>query len=294
MVNSRQRLIGRKVAAVLLLGLAFAFSTLAIQAINYRLLVVGSEGLGRSNPIFAQLLERSSQDQPGGGAGESDPSSASQNPDIQLLELLVSILEDQLGELREVPDVSVNVTVSREAVGRMFGLGDPLSPEEIGLSTLTGPIRIASGETDSTGTVRFELPAGNYSIITSYLGLTGNHSITLATERPHVSMRWVFYNRFESPILVQAHDTNGDGSVSFGEQLMLFYQTESPIRPDQLTIIIRGEAEALIRFRILDFLILSNGVQVFLTPVTPVEISGLTERSTLLVGIQWYQVTILP
>lgn len=282
----------RKLAGALLLVLAFAFSILAVEVVNYRLLVVGDEGLGRANPVFARLLERSTGGEGSGGGEGTGPSGGSEPSEIQLIELLVFVFEDRTGQLREAPGVSVNVTIPEEQFDP-FAFGDVLAPEELGRPA-PGPVQIMSRQTNDNGVVRFELPAGNYSILATHLGLTGNRSITLREEQDEVTMRWVFYSRFEAPLLVQAYDMNGDGTISMGEPIVLFYQTQVTVKPEQLVILIQSETDFELGLRLVDFIVLSHGVQVILTPTAPVVISLLDSETTLLLGVLWYQVTVSP
>jgi hypothetical protein len=283
---------GRNLATALLLILSLAFSTLAIQAVNFRTVVIG-DGLGPSNPIIAQLLERSPQGEEAGSRQGNNQAVDRDNPAIQLVELTVLVFEEHSGTFELVPGAGVNVTVPRAYAEDVLGLGDVLAPEELG-ELPAGPIRIATGETDERGSILFELPPGNYSILVTHLGLMGNRSISLQLERPQVTMRWTFYSRFVEPLLVQAHDANGDSMISPGEQIILFYQTQEAVRPDQLTIIIRGETESQVLLQVLEFRVLSHGVELILTPLTPMIVSELSEQSVLLVGVLWYQVAIFP
>ena len=206
--------------------------------------------------------------------------------------LLVFVFEDRAGELREASGVSVNVTIPEEQFDP-FAFGDVLAPEELGRPA-PGPIQVAARQTNDNGVVRFELPPGNYSILARHMGLTGNRTITLAEEQDEVMMRWVFYSRFEAPLLVQVYDTNADGTISAGELIVLFYQTQVAVRPEQLVIIIRSETDFELGLQLVDFIVLSHGVQVILTPTTPVVISALDSDTTLLLGVLWYQVTVIP
>ena len=260
--------------AFALLVLAFAFSVLAISHIDYRTAIVGPEGLSRS--YRAEGL--GGEDVPGGGQG-NESSGMGQGLEVVTVQLSVTVYEETSQRMRLVRGTPVNVSTT----------------------TAEGEIQVAYGVTDRAGSVVFKLPPGSYSIFAEHFGVLGNFSATLLESNPESSMRWVFHDDLETPVIVQMNDINADGLISPDETIALFYREVGLKNPQRITMVVRqvcgsvevcGEGDVSVDLAIVGFSVFTHGTYLVLSPLEPVSVSALGLNSTLLIGTVWYEVSI--
>lgn len=270
-------------AAVVLLVLAIGFSYLAISRIDYRILLVGLGNMASPNQFPSSSVVATANY---GSSGGSNPSSNTNSPppqQNQRIQLTVTVSEETSFGRRYASGVLVNVTEPGELA--RSGVEERV--------TLGGQIIIASGKTDHTGTIAFELDPGDYTVLAGDLGLVGELPITLHEPKLEVTVQWVFHSEFEPPLLVQMNDVNSDGIISPDETISLFFQTINLKEPHRLVLLVGGLGQFSIDLKIVGATVYQNGIYVQLSPAGSVAISSLRFDSTILIGTIWYEVSIV-
>ena len=249
---------------------AFIYGVLSISLINYRTIIVGSEGTNpfNQNPGSAQAEQVAKQ---------------------VLVQTSVTVLENTPRSRRLVRGVPINVSV------------EVPNPEDLGESeaaifgepTATGEllVQIAYGVTNRTGTVSFWLSPGNYTVFARHLGVLGNVSISLVESKPTVSLRWVFHYEFQTPDVLEMNDANMDGWISSGENMAVFYQGVNLGKPQKVNMTIVGERRTSVDLAIQGFSAFPHGTYIQLSPLQPLYIGDLKSDSTLQIGTTWYEVS---
>lgn len=256
----------RAAIAFALLVLAFSFSVLAISRINYRTMILNPEGSSPSDR--AEGLAR--EDVASGERG-NESSGTGQGLKLEPVQLSVTVLEENSQRLRFVQGVPINVSI--------------MTPE--------GEIQVAYSVTNGTGSVVFKLTPGSYTILAMHFGILGNFSVALLESDPEVSMRWIFHNSFETPVLVQMNDINADGLISPDETIALFYREVGLEKPQRIIMDISGERKVSVDLAIVSFSVFPHGTYIVLSPLQPISVSALGSESTLLIGTVWYEVSIV-
>ena len=269
----------RKALAVALLVLALTFSYLAISRINYRILLVGLGNLASPNPFPSSQVIGAANSGPGGNLGQSTDASGPPKQ-TERVHLTVTVLEDTSIGRRSTPGVVVNVLEQGE-----FSQSGP--------KETAAQIVIASGRTDYTGTVAFELAPGDYTVLAVDLGLLGELPITLEASKPEVSILWVFHSGFEPPLLVQMNDVNSDGVISPDETIALFFRGINLEEPHRFLMVVGGPGQFSIDLKIVGVTVYQNGIYILLSPAESISISQLRAESTILIGTIWYEVSIV-
>jgi hypothetical protein len=272
----------RALGSFVLVILALPFSMLAVTRVDHRLLPGSNGSSGSFEQVLVQLVQGSGGGGPGNG-GNYLLAGQGQTSATESVELLVIVLEDVSGSLRRVESAIVNVTkltTNPSEIER--GRGDIVSTG--------GEVVVASQQTNRAGRAAFELPPNNYTVYAYRFGVLGNFSLTLTTRNPQVTLLWTFRESFETPALVQLNDEDGDGTISPGETMALFYEGNFTEKPQQITLAINEDTS--VNLSIVSATIFPNGIYFIVTPLEPIVFTGLSSNSTLLVGTAWWEASL--
>jgi len=270
----------RAIVPFVLLALALSFIVLAISETNYHIMIFGPENSGL--PIQVEIISKQGEGSWQGGLPEKE-----QDSKPVVVQLSVTVMENTSQGSRFIRGVPINVTIVRL-----------LEPDEIGLSDRQAVseerIEIAYGVTNRAGTVAFQLPPSNYTVFAKHLGVLANFSVTLLPSNPKTSLRWVFHNGYETPVVVQMNDVNTDGWISPGETIAVFYRNITVQKPHRITLAISGQKRLLVDLEILRFSVFAHGVYVVLSPLQPIFIGDLGLESAILIRTVRYEVSTIP
>ncbi len=267
--------------------LAFAFSALSVDRINYRTIVLGLEGVaGTVLTEFSRLVEESGRDTSGNKGG---PEITGPGSRPEFVQLSVTVSDSSSGSPRFVRDAPVNITMVKQEEEDLLEAGEIIFGPGKGTG---GQTQVAFGLTDGSGKALFVLSPGNYTVLTQHLGVSGNFSIALEPSNPRLSLRWVFRANLERPFIVQMSDENADSLLSPGENVTLFYRSASRDTPRRMIMVIGGGEDLTTDLQILSFSSLSDGIYAVVTPQRPILISALRPNSTLLIGSISYEVSV--
>lgn len=73
------------------------------------------------------------------------------------------------------------------------------------------------GHTGSRGTITFKLPPGNYIVGSSYLGMGGNVTVSVSSEKSWVLAEWSFYKANAKSFTLQLYDWDDTGIIIPGQ-----------------------------------------------------------------------------
>ncbi len=271
----------RSTLAVALLLLAFSFAVQAVEQVNYKINIVSPEGNPPSK-LFARLVEGE-----GPYAATPDPSQinsqATSEGGGEPVFLRVFVLENISSRLRPVRGAPVNITMAATIDSGLF--------LDESSDTSGTQVPVASGLTNWRGIVIFMLSPGNYSVLVQHFGLFGNFSVTLPKFTRLVSVRWVFHDQSEKPLFVQFNDLYGDGLISPGENVTLFYRSTTPVAPGRITMVVTGRETLSTNMTIVSFTAYSHGILVVLSPLQPIPLRAFEAKSTLQIETFWYEVS---
>lgn len=275
----------RVLLTVILVLLAFGASLLTVEQVSYRTNLIGYDGL---SSLFSKVVSGKSRAEGGGPAG-SLPSNSKQ--DLQLIQLSVSVLQDLIGVLHPAFRASVNVSkVLSESDNPLPEPGER-SVFEPGANTSV-LVSIVSGVTNAEGTIDFNVPPGNYTLMVADFNIVASTPIHLVASTPRVYVHWTFRDILERPLLIQMNDQNDDGIISPGETIVFFYKGTTVTKPHQARIVLNGHIDATVEIRILEFKIFEHGSYATATPLQPIRINDLTADSSVVVETTWYEVSI--
>lgn len=269
----------RSTLVLALVVLSFAIGEQSISQVNHQIDLVNPGEKAPLNKLFSRLVEGKGPYLVTPEPSENNQSRGRVVGNVERVHLSVSIFENSSTRLRPVRGARVNVTMS-------------VPSDENDVESEEVLVPVASGVTDLAGKATFTLDPGNYTLVTEHYNLVGNYSISLTQASKQTSVRWVFYNSLEHPIIVQLNKVNGDEWLSTDETITLFYQSSYPIVPSRIVMrATYGQREATYGFTIIRLSIFPHGTWAILSPLQPIPISVFQFGSKLQFGTIWSEAT---